>query len=430
MNKNFTRLNHGADLPTRRGFLASMAATSLGVTALPQVVRGQSIPRVGGARNVIFIYLSGGMSHVDTLDPKPNQKDIMGPTETIASAVDDVFLGYRLPLLAERLDKCTLIRSMWSNQGAHVQGRYFLHTSYALRGTIRHPSIGSWLSYLDGVDNPTLPPHVAIGGDQYTANSGFFPGRFGPLPIGDPAAGLQSASRPKSVDEDRARRRLERLRRMNDAFAEKHKDRSVTDYDGAYDQAVDLMQSEDLAAFDISLEDEAVRAAYGEDRIGQACLLARRLIEHDVRYVEVVSGGWDTHSENFDALDDRLPPLDRALATLLSDLDARGRLEDTLVVVASEFGRTPKINDGRNGRDHHPKSFTTLLAGGGIKRGFVHGKTNETGEEVVEGRVTVPDFNATIAHALGLPIDKVITSPSGRPFQVADKGRPVFEVFA
>jgi uncharacterized protein (DUF1501 family) len=197
-----------------------------------------------------------------------------------------------------------------------------------------------------------------------------------------------------------------------------------------YDEALRLMSSRDLAAFDISQEPEALREAYGQTQLGQGALLARRLVEHGVRFVEVVDGGWDTHNDNFDELEDLVPNLDRALATLLADLDSRGLLEETLVVVTTEFGRTPTIVTDRMGRNHYPKAYSSLLAGGGVRGGRSWGRTDETGSNVIENPVTVPDFNATIAHALGLPLEQQIFSPSGRPFTVADKGVPVTELFA
>ena len=196
-----------------------------------------------------------------------------------------------------------------------------------------------------------------------------------------------------------------------------------------YDEAVLLMRSDELEVFDLDREPDVLRDAYGRDRFGQGCLLARRLVEHNVRFVEVVLGGWDTHNENFEEMEEKCPELDRALATLLADLEARGMLEETLVVLATEFGRTPDINS-RVGRDHHPQAFTCLLAGGGIRGGQVHGKTDREGREILEGKVTVPDFNATLAHALGLPLEHELTSPEGRPFTVAHKGVPVTSLFA
>jgi uncharacterized protein (DUF1501 family) len=188
------------------------------------------------------------------------------------------------------------------------------------------------------------------------------------------------------------------------------------------------MGSKDLASFDLKQESEDLRTAYGDNSFGQGCLLARRLVENDVRYIEVGLGGWDTHDDNFERVADQAAVLDRGLSTLLADLTARGMLDETLVVLATEFGRTPRINQNQ-GRDHYPKAFSGLLAGGGISGGKVHGQTSENGGEVVKDPVQVADFNATIAHGLGLPLDKVLTSPSGRPFTVADKGLPITALF-
>ena len=212
-------------------------------------------------------------------------------------------------------------------------------------------------------------------------------------------------------------------------FHETYSHKSVRAQSEMYDDAVRLMRSEDLQAFDLTQESEATRENYGNNGFGQGVLLARRLVENDVRFVEVSLGGWDTHSNNFPSVSARASILDQALSTLLADLTRRGMLEETLVVVATEFGRTPRINQN-NGRDHFPKAFSTMLAGGGIKGGQAYGLTDETGENVVENKVQVPDFNATIAHALGLPLDKVVLSPSKRPFTVAHKGRPILDLFA
>lgn len=428
-----------ADDPTRRAFLAGAARGMLGVSTLPwlaaaaraQDPQDPAVPLgPATARRVIYLYMSGGMSHLDTFDPKPGSPT-MGPTETVSTNVDGVLVSSHFREMSKRMDKVAVINSLWSNQGAHAQGRYFMHTSYTMRGTIRHPSIGAWLSRLAGPENPTLPPHVAVGGDVYGASGGFLESRHYPLPIGDPDDGLQNAHLPETVSDERFHRRLERLERMNREFEERYgAQKLVRSYAEAYDQAVHLMRSRDLEAFDLSLEPDPLRDAYGRDAFGQGVLLARRLCEHGVRYVEVTSGGWDTHNENFEAMEEKCPELDRTLATLLADLEARGMLEDTLVVLATEFGRTPEIVEERNGRNHHPQAFTCLLAGGGIRGGVRWGRTDDRGEEIEEGKVTVPDFNATIAHALGLPVEFVLTSPSGRPFRVADKGRPVLELFA
>lgn len=433
------RLLKDSDEVTRRGFVSAAARAFLGLSAMPYMARAAaaeaamkamaSDPRAATARNVIYLFMSGGMSHVDTLDVKPGTPS-QGRTEAIDSNVDGIQLSSHFAGLAKHMDKVALINSMWSNQGAHRPGRYFMHTSYLERGTIQHPGIGSWVARLAGKVNPNIPGHVAIGAGSDHVGSGFLESEFGPLPIGDPAAGLQNSARADGVSESDFDRRMKRLARVNEEFAERHGNKKVRAYDDMYREAVKLMGSSDLAAFDINLEPESLRAAYGEDSFGQGCLLARRLIEHGVRFVEVVNGGWDTHNDNFDTMDEKVPTIDRALSTLLADLEVRGMLEETLVVLTTEFGRTPSIREGREGRDHHPQAFSSLFAGGGIRGGRRWGLTDELGQEIAENKVTVPDFNATIAYALGLPLEKELTSPSGRPFTVADKGRPITELFA
>jgi hypothetical protein len=426
------------DEPSRRDFLSRAAAACLGVGAMPWLehaslaARSEGVLCRGSARRVIYLFMSGGMSHLDTFDPKAPGSAVMGPTEVIDSVVDGLRLGGGYRHLARQADKLAVVRSLWSNQGAHAQGRYFMHTGYTLRGTIRHPSLGAWTSKLLGPANPTLPAHVAVGdNDVYGPSGGFFESRHYPLPVGDPEDGLRNAHLPKTVSEEQFHRRLDRVEAMDRAFEAKHGEAKIVKaYSEAYEQAVQLMRSKDLAAFDLAQEDDELRDAYGRNEFGQGVLLARRLVEHGVRFVEVNSGGWDTHNENFEALEERIPPVDRAVAALLADLEARGMLDDTLVVLTTEFGRTPEITRDRNGRNHHAKAFSSLLAGGGIKRGFVHGRTDERGDEIVDGKVRVQDFNATIAHALGIPLDFVLNSPSGRPFKVADDGQAVLELFA
>ena len=194
-----------------------------------------------------------------------------------------------------------------------------------------------------------------------------------------------------------------------------------------YDDAVRLMESNDLKAFDLKDESESTRESYGSDNFGQGVLLARRLVERQVRFVEVQLGGWDTHQNNFSRVPERCSILDQALSALLDDLSKRGLLEETLVVLATEFGRTPNINVNE-GRDHYPKAFSCMLAGGGIKGGQVWGKTDKEGREVIDQKVEIPDLNATIAYTLGLPLDEIIYSPTRRPFTLSDKGQPITQL--
>jgi uncharacterized protein (DUF1501 family) len=424
---------------SRRGFLSNAAFSLLGVGGLPfleglalaqeaQKPDGPAVLRPATAKNVIYLYMTGGMTHLDTFDLKPGAAT-QGPTQGIKTSADGVQISSHLPNLARHMDKVAVINSLNSTQGAHAQGQYYMHTSYTLRGTIKHPTMGAWLNLMAGRQNPNLPGHVSVGAGSNHASAGFLESKYAPLPISDPAAGLQDSRRAAGVTPEIFDRRLERAQAMNQAFATAHDQKDVRAYSDMYDEAVRLMNSKDLEAFDLRKEPDAVRQAYGTSSFGQGCLLARRLIENKVRFVEVEHGGWDTHNENFEAMEEKLPVVDQALSALLSDLDSRGLLEETMVVLTTEFGRTPKIVTERSGRNHYPKAFSALMAGGGIKGGLKYGKTDATGEEVIEGKMSVPDFNATIAYGLGLPLDHIVHSPSGRPFTVADKGKPVTDLF-
>ncbi|MGI9241990.1 MAG: DUF1501 domain-containing protein [Verrucomicrobiales bacterium] len=426
---------HRSDELTRRAFMTKTASTFLGVGLMPGVTGGSAFAKAAAtaarkrptARNVIYLYMSGGMTHLDTFDPKPGAVT-QGPVEAIRTKADDVMISEYLPGLASQMDKVALVRSMTTTQGAHAQGNYFMHSSYVMRGTIRHPGIGAWLQKLDGRPNRTLPGSVRIGGGD-AGGAGFMGPKFGPLVLNNPTDGLRNSKRPDGLSESDFEDRLMLANQFDKKFHETYSHGTVKAQREMYDDAVRLMRSEDLKAFDLSLESEATRENYGNNSFGQGVLLARRLIENDVRFVEVSLGGWDTHSNNFTSVSQRASVLDQALSTLLADLTRRGMLDETLVVVATEFGRTPRINEN-NGRDHFPKAFSCMLAGGGIKGGQAYGVTDETGENVVENKVQVPDFNATIAHSLGLPLDKVVLSPSKRPFTVAHKGRPILDLFA
>jgi hypothetical protein len=424
----------------RRDFVAGAAKCFLGLGTLSfasQLATAQekdkrpSGKREGGsAESVIYLYMNGGMSHLDTFDTKPGAKT-QGPVESIKTSANGVLLSEYLPLTAKQMHHVALVNSLSSNQGAHAQGRYFMHTSYNLRGTIAHPDMGAWASYFLGKKNPMLPSNVKIGGNSSGLGGGFLEAKYAALPIGDPEKGLEYSSLPNGISESQFLRRLERAKDMNERFLQEYNEKQVRAYAGMYDEAVKLMKSKDLEAFDLSKEKSATRDQYGRDSFGQACLLARRLVEKSVRYIEIDNSGWDTHNDNFTRVAEKCAELDQALAALLADLETRDLLKKTLVVVATEFGRTPTIDSDReNGRNHYPQAFSGLLAGGGINGGQKYGKTDKEGREVVEDMCDVTDFNATIAYGLGLPLEEQVYSPSKRPFTVADKGTPVKKLFS
>jgi len=423
-------------IPNRRQFISGAAKTFLGVSLLQQLQNksfaagagASSLKQVPTARNVIYLYMTGGMSHLDTFDPRPDNAEVNGDTEVIKTSAD-TRISASLPLMARQMDKVALVNSLYSTQGAHEQGNYFMHTSYSLRSSIKHPSMGAWLEKFQERGNPTLPGSVMIGNDSRHPGAGFFEAKFSPLMINSPEDGIANSRMNSWFDsEQRFADRLSISRKLDVAFAQKYDVKNVRAYSDMYDDAVRMMKSEELAAFDLSKESDALRERYGRDSFGQGCLLARRLVEHGVRHVEVSFGSWDTHNSNFVRVPELCQELDAALSTLLQDLESRGLLQETLVVLATEFGRTPKINQNE-GRDHHAKAFTCLMAGGGVKGGTVYGKKDEAGSDVVENRVTIPDFNATIAYALGLPLDHVLYSASKRPFTIADKGKPITALF-
>ena len=422
---------------TRREFVTGAAKTFLGVTVGSQLagkafaVPGQNtspLKQVPTARNVIYLYMTGGMSHLDTWDPKPGREE-MGATKAIKTNVDGVQISEYLPLMSRHMDKVAMVRSLASTQGAHEQGQYFMRTSYTLRSSIRHPAMGAWMQKFQDRGNPTLPGSVMIGNDSRHPGAGFFESKFSPLMMSNPESGLSNVDRSELFTGKTFRQRLSLSQRLDRAFEETYDLGKVRAYTDMYDDAVKMMNSEELKAFDLSQEDDKLRERYGRDKFGQGCLLARRLVEHGVRFVEVTFGSWDTHNANFTRVPEMCDELDAGLSTLLSDLDKRGMLNDTLVVLATEFGRTPEINVN-DGRDHHPKAFTCLMAGGGIKGGAVFGASDERGFEVAENQVSPPDFNATIGYALGLPLDQVLYSPTKRPFTLADKGKPITSIFA
>ncbi len=419
------------DPQSRRSFLERCARTAFGLRILP-AFRGMEAlgadapaadrPGFGSAKNIIFLQLVGGMSHIDTFDPKEGASK--GPKGALATKADFQVSEY-LPKTAAVADKIAIVRSMTAKIGVHAAAQYFMRTGYEQRGTVRHPNLGAWAQHYLGPSHKTLPSSVCINRNSDHGN-GIFPATFTPLPILDPDAGLQHAAAPGGLDV--TQKKLAVMDQLDRTFRERYPDENVKAYSDFYENTMTLLKSSDLKIFDLAAEPAPLRDSYGRSKFGQGCLLARRLVEGGVRFIEVVSGGWDMHT----GLDDRMEELggefDQAFAALLGDLDSRGLLKSTLVVVATEFGRKPEFTGG--GRGHYPKVFSTVLAGAGVKRGYVHGASDAKGAEVAEKDVTVGDFHATIGWAAGLPLEQPALSPSGRPFTVGNKGKPVMDVFA
>ena len=419
---------------SRRSFVERLAKSTLGLTILPflpgqRLRAGETTPATppsggaGKAKAVIMLQLNGGLSQIDSFDPKTGASK--GPGDAISTGAGFQVSSF-LPLTAKIAGKIAVIRSMTAKVGVHESAQYLMRTGFEKRGTVVHPMLGAWAQHYLGTSHQTLPSSVCINRPSNHGN-GFFPATMSPLPILSPEEGLRN-SRP-GTGAATMDRRLSLLSEMDRRFTGKVRDNSsVAAYNEFYQSTLRLMKGKDLECFDLDREPADLRAKFGQNRFGQGCLLARRLVEGGVRYVEVESGGWDMHKDIEGGMEDRGAEFDTAFAALIADLDSRGLLDSTMVVVATEFGRKPQF-DG-SGRGHHPLVFSCVLAGGGAKRGFVYGASDDEGGRVKSDPMTVGDLHATIGRACGMPIEKEVISPSGRPFTVGNKGRPVAALFA
>ncbi len=418
---------------SRRHFAEQLAKTTLGVTLLPHLAKAadtkpgidnKTLPGFGKAKNVIWLQMIGGMSHIDTLDPKTG--DSKGPGDPIQTKAGYQLGGFLPTLAKEHSEKLAIIRSMTSKTGVHASGQYLMRTGYEQRGTIKHPVLGAWAQELLGKSSKTLPSTICINRGPEHGN-GFFSAAFSPLPIHDPEAGLQYSQ--FTVAEDVMTKRLALLNKVDAGFRSKFQDTNLKAYSDFYDDTLKLLSSEDLGAFKLTDEKQDEREKYGMNKFGQGCMLARRLIERGVRFIEVTQGGWDMHNDIDDGMAENGSIIDTAISALLSDLQAKGMIENTMIVLCSEFGRGPNINS-RSGRDHHPKVFSTLLAGGPVKGGTIYGSSDKEGNSVADKMTTIQDFHSTVGHAMGMDVNQVVMSPSNRPFTVGDKGEVISAVLA
>ncbi len=377
------------------------------------------------AKSLVVLWLNGGPSHIDTFDPKSGGA-FAGPFKAINTRTPAVKISQHLPLLAARSDKFALLRGMTSKEGNHQRARYLGHTGYAPNPTVKYPSLGAWISS-DRAQKAALPSFISIGGPA--EGGGFLGVEHGPFVMRRAGQLPQNVGYGFDVDADRFQRRMRGLDYMDQRFQQRTGDRSVAARRSVFHSAARLMTAAEVSAFDLSDEPQAKKDDYGDSDFGRGCLVARRLVEAAVPVVEVTLDGWDTHRDNFERVKQRSAILDRAMSALLDDLSQRKRLRDTLVLCMGEFGRTPNIN-GNDGRDHHPRAFSAVLAGGGIKGGTVYGATDERGAEVIDKPTVQADLFATIVRQLGIEADKVAMSPAGRPIAVTNRGKVITELIA
>jgi len=415
---------------SRRTFLRSVAVGAAGAGLMSWkdavALHADELRKRGLA--CILLFMRGGPSQLETFDPKPGTEH-GGPTKSISTAVSGIQIAEGWTKLAEAMKDITLIRSMTNREGEHARATYQLHTGYVPSGTVKYPSIGSIVASEIGPSDFDLPHFVSIGNRLATIGSGFLGMSLAPFVVGNPEQMPTNVELPRGINSQRFSRRLDLLKDLERDFAESGGKPRVEEHQGLYGSASQMVLSPRLKAFDLSQEKSEVRDRYGRTAFGQSCLLARRLVEAGVTFVEAELNGWDTHQNNFDRVKNLSQSADPAFAALITDLKDRGMLEKTLVIWMGEFGRTPKINP-QTGRDHFPVAFNVALAGGGIKGGQVIGATSSDAMTVKNRPVSVPDLFCSFYQALKINPHKENMSTLGRPIKIVDGGKPVQELFA
>ena len=416
---------NGEGALSRRGFLGWLGAGSAGLAGLSWLdcltLHADELRKA--RKSCILLWMAGGPSQFETLDPKPGA-DTQGPTRAIPTAVPGISVAEHWTKVAGVTRDLAIIRSMTSKEGNHGRATYLLHTGYAPSGGIVHPGFGSITASELGPDEFDLPHFVSIQGAS--VGGSFLGVKYAPFVVTDPNRSPDNLAAP--VPGDRLHRRLGLLKELEGPFARSGADSPVRDHQALYQQTAQMVLSPRVKAFDLAAEPEKMREAYGRTPFGQGCLMARRLIEAGVTFVEVQSSGWDTHASELPTLKKLIPPVDQGTAALLADLKARGLLENTLVIWMGEFGRMPRINLTA-GRDHFPAAFNVALGGCGVKGGQVIGATDRLGTEVADRPVTVPDLFCTFCRALGIDPRHESQSNVGRPLKIVEGGHAVREVF-
>ena len=423
----------------RRNFLQVGGIGGLGLT-LPQYLKLQAEDAVSAnakAQSVIYIYLPGGFAAQETFDPKPLAPvEYKGPLNAINTSVPGLQYSEYLKETAKIADKITTIRSMTHSETAHERGTNNMFTGWRPSPALQYPSLGSVISHELGVRN-NLPPYITVPNvPNEFAGAGYLSHSYSSFSLGsnpeDPNFKVRDLKLPDGIDVERFTKRKKLLDVVNNSqFVNQNKNNdSLIAVNEFYDNAFAMLDSpKSTAAFDLSKEDDKIKDMYGKNAAGMRMLLCRRLVEAGVRFVTMTYGGWDMHQNIANGIKNSLPAFDQAFAALINDLDQRGMLDSTLVLVASEFGRTPKINPDA-GRDHWPRVFSSVMAGGGIKRGIVYGQSDATSSDVLENPVGPESWAATVYTLLGINYEKALLAPGDRPVKIIDGGKPIKEIMS
>jgi hypothetical protein len=419
---------------SRRHFMGHMATTAL---ALPAMHFFNSLAHAQqgkkkAQKSCIVLWMSGGPSHLDTWDLKPDSEKNGGPFKPIDTSAPGVKIGEHLPTIAKNFKHMNVIRSLDSKEGNHDRGTYMMHTGYAPNPTVVHPGFGSYCSVELGekLQGFALPHCMSINSPSMGA--GFLGMMHSPFVINNPTGKVANLEPPDEVGKNggyRLGRRVSMLDMVEKSFVSQKRGQGSVDHQAVYKKTLTMMNSPlTKDVFKLDSEPAALRDAYGRNSFGQGCLMARRLVEAGVTYVEVSLGGWDTHADAFNTLSKNLhPTLDKGMGTLLADLEQRGLIDDVMVVWMGEFGRTPRINQN-GGRDHWPRSWSIAIGGGGMKGGQVVGATDKDGVDIVDRPIGVMDVIATMTKTMGIDVATQYTTPRGRPIKIVDGGTPIKEL--
>jgi hypothetical protein len=413
---------------SRRHFLSHLAGSGAAATAaltLGHSLQAHADELKRNHKSAILLWMSGGPSTMDIWDLKPGTST-GAPFQPIATA-GDVQICEHMPLTAKVMDKLAIVRSMSTREADHDRGRYYMHTGYVPNPNIEYPSYGSVISHelIDQRPNLEIPPFISVGGGS--EGPGFLGMAWAPFVVNSNG---QVRNLEMNLDEKRLMQRMAALDLIEKGFISQNRGSAADDHMKILKKTLNLMTSQQMEAFKVTKEPQEVQDRYGTDGFGRGCLMARRLVEAGVPFVEVDYGGWDNHNNIFPTLKDtKLPVIDQAMSALVEDLEQRGLLQDTAIIWMGEFSRTPRIN-GDSGRDHWARSWSVVLGGAGMKGGIAVGETNADGTSVETEPYTSQDVMATVCKALGISLETTFTSKSGRPMKIANSGKVIKELFA
>ncbi|MAV34501.1 MAG: hypothetical protein CMJ59_03500 [Planctomycetaceae bacterium] len=415
---------------TRRHFMEHMAgscALTVPALSLGQSIRAHADELRRNHKAAILLWMGGGPSTMDIWDLKPGAAT-GGPFKAISTS-GNAQISEHMPMMAQQMHNMAIVRSMNTREADHQRGRYYMHTGYVPERRVEHPGYGSVISRVlmeDEARSETLqiPPFVTVGGGS--VGPGFLGMAWAPFSVNSNGT---VRNLKMSLDDRRLVQRMETLDLIEKGFVNQRRGTASQEHRKVLRKTWNLLSSDQMEAMKVAQEPETVRERYGNSGFGRGCLMARRLVEAGVPFVEVGLGGWDNHSNIFATLENqKLPELDRGMSALVEDLEQRGLLQDTAIIWMGEFSRTPRIN-GNTGRDHFARAWSVVVGGGGIQGGTAVGATSEDGTEVVTDPYTSQDVMASVVKSLGIPLETTFTTPTGRPMKIANGGKVIQELF-